>query len=187
VISTWRRGREILFERLRPGAIPIEPFLASIAVHPPQRVPGTAVFLTAGREGVPHAMLHNLSHNKVLHERVVLLTVMTEDVPYVPDEQRIEIAEMGEGFYRMSVRYGFKDEPDLPAALQLPNTLGLEFSLMETSFFLSRQTIVPTKAPGMALWREKLFAAMSRNAASATEFFRIPTNRVVELGTQIEI
>jgi KUP system potassium uptake protein len=187
VISTWRRGREILFERLRPGAIPIEPFLASIAIHPPQRVPGTAVFLTAGREGVPHAMLHNLSHNKVLHERVVLLTVMTEDVPYVPEGDRLEIADMGEGFYRMSVRYGFKDDPDLPAALQLPNALGLEFSLMETSFFLSRQTIVPTKAPGMALWREKLFAAMSRNAASATEFFRIPTNRVVELGTQIEI
>jgi KUP system potassium uptake protein len=187
VISTWRRGREILFERLRPGAIPIEPFLASIAIHPPQRVPGTAVFLTAGREGVPHAMLHNLSHNKVLHERIVLLTVMTEDVPYVPDENRLDIFEMGEGFYRMSVRYGFKDEPDLPAVLQLPNALGLEFSLMETSFFLSRQTIVPTKAPGMALWREKLFAAMSRNATSATEFFRIPTNRVVELGTQIEI
>ncbi len=187
VISTWRRGREILFERLRPGAIPIEPFLASIAIHPPQRVPGTAVFLTAGREGVPHAMLHNLSHNKVLHERVVLLTVMTEDVPYVTDENRLEIDDMGEGFYRMSVRYGFKDEPDLPAALQLPNTLGLEFSLMETSFFLSRQTIVPTKAPGMAMWREKLFATMSRNASSATEFFRIPTNRVVELGTQIEI
>jgi len=117
----------------------------------------------------------------------VLLTVMTEDVPYVPDENRLDIVEMGEGFYRMSVRYGFKDEPDLPAALQLPNALGLEFSLMETSFFLSRQTIVPTKAPGMALWREKLFAAMSRNATSATEFFRIPTNRVVELGTQIEI
>ncbi len=187
VISTWRRGREILFERLRPGAIPIEPFLASIAIHPPQRVPGTAVFLTAGREGVPHAMLHNLSHNKVLHERVILLTVTTEDVPYVPDANRLEVATMGEGFYRMTVRYGFKDEPDLPVALQLPNALGLEFSLMETSFFLSRQTIVPTKAPGMALWREKLFAAMSRNAASATEFFRIPTNRVVELGTQIEI
>ncbi|MEO8039388.1 MAG: potassium transporter Kup [Betaproteobacteria bacterium] len=187
VISTWRRGREILFERLRPGAIPIEPFLASIAIHPPQRVPGTAVFLTAGREGVPHAMLHNLSHNKVLHERVILLTVTTEDVPYVSDANRLEVATMGEGFYRMTVRYGFKDEPDLPVALQLPNALGLEFSLMETSFFLSRQTIVPTKAPGMALWREKLFAAMSRNAASATEFFRIPTNRVVELGTQIEI
>jgi KUP system potassium uptake protein len=187
LISTWRRGRELLYDRLRPGAIPLEPFLASIALHPPTRVPGTAVFLTAGREGVPHAMLHNLNHNKVLHERVVLLTVQTEDVPYVPDAQRIEFADLGAGFYRATVHYGFKDEPDLPAALQLPNALGLQFDMMETSFFLSRQTIVPTKAPGMALWREKLFAAMSRNSVSATEFFRIPTNRVVELGTQVEI
>ncbi|MFN8753534.1 MAG: potassium transporter Kup [Betaproteobacteria bacterium] len=187
VISTWRRGRELLFDRLRPGAIPVEPFLASITAHPPQRVPGTAVFLTAGREGVPHAMLHNLSHNKVLHERVVLLTVLTENVPYVEDAHRVEVSELGAGFYRMSVRYGFKDDPDLPRALTLPNALGLEFEMMETSFFLSRQTIVPTRAPGMALWREKLFAALSRNSGSATEFFHIPTNRVVELGTQIEI
>jgi KUP system potassium uptake protein len=187
VISTWRRGRELLFDRLRPGAIPIEPFLASITAHPPQRVPGTAVFLTAGREGVPHAMLHNLNHNKVLHERVVLLTVLTENVPYVDDANRLEVAELGAGFYRMTVRYGFKDEPDLPKALTLPNALGLQFEMMETSFFLSRQTIVPTRAPGMPLWREKLFAALSRNSGSATEFFRIPTNRVVELGTQIEI
>ncbi|MCA3129660.1 MAG: potassium transporter Kup [Rhodocyclaceae bacterium] len=187
VISTWRRGRELLFDRLRPGAIPVEPFLASITAHPPQRVPGTAVFLTAGREGVPHAMLHNLSHNKVLHERVVLLTVLTENVPYVEDAHRVEVSELGAGFYRMSGRYGFKDDPDLPRALTLPNALGLEFEMMETSFFLSRQTIVPTRAPGMALWREKLFAALSRNSGSATEFFHIPTNRVVELGTQIEI
>lgn len=187
IISTWRRGREILFERLRPGAIPLEPFLESIEAHPPQRVPGTAIFLTAGREGVPHALLHNLNHNKVLHERIVLLTVLTEDVPYVSDDQRIEISELGTGFYRMSVHFGFKDEPDLPRALSLKNSLGLEFEMMQTSFFLSRQTIVPTDAPGMALWREKLFATMSRNASSATEFFRIPTNRVVELGTQIEM
>ncbi|MBK8016234.1 MAG: potassium transporter Kup [Betaproteobacteria bacterium] len=186
-ISTWRRGREILFARLRPGAIPLEPFIDSLAISPPPRVEGTAVFLTAGKEGVPHALLHNLNHNKVLHERVVLLTVITEDVPFVPESQRLEGASLGHDFYRLTVRYGFKDEPDLPAALQLPNTLGLEFQMMTTSFFLSRQTIVPTNAPGMALWREKLFAAMSRNAGSATDFFRIPTNRVVELGTQIEI
>ena len=187
VISTWRRGRELLLDRLRPGAIPMEPFLASITAHPPQRVPGTAVFLTAGREGVPPAMLHNLNHNKVLHERVVLLTVLTENVPWVDDAHRLELMELGAGFYRMTVRYGFKDEPDLPRALALPNALGLSFEMMETSFFLSRQTIVPTRAPGMPLWREKLFAALSRNSGSATEFFRIPTNRVVELGTQIEI
>jgi KUP system potassium uptake protein len=187
LIATWRQGRALLFSRLKPGAIPIEPFLDSIAAHPPTRVEGTAIFLTAGREGVPHALLHNLNHNKVLHERVVLLTVTTEDVPYVSDAQRIEISTLGSEFYRMTVRFGFKDEPNLPVALQLPNKLGMSFSMMETSFFLSRQTIVPTGEPGMALWREKLFAAMSRNAASATDFFQIPTNRVVELGTQIEI
>ena len=187
VIATWRKGRELLFERLRPGAIPIEPFIGSIAVHPPVRIEGTAIFLTAGREGVPHALLHNLNHNKVLHERVILLTVVTEDVPFVPDAQRIEMEDLGHAFYRMTVRFGFKDDPDLPAALDLPNPMGMTFSLMETSFFLSRQTIVPTRSAGMALWREKLFAAMSRNSASATDFFHIPTNRVVELGTQIEI
>ncbi|MBI1394546.1 MAG: potassium transporter Kup [Betaproteobacteria bacterium] len=187
LISTWRRGRELLFTQLRPGAIPLEPFVASVMVSPPTRVEGTAVFLTAGREGVPHALLHNLNHNKVLHERIVLLTVVTEDVPYVPDDQRLETESLGSDFYRITVHYGFKDEPDLPAALQLPNDLGFKFDMMTTSFFLSRQTIVPTRAPGMALWREKLFATMSRNAGTVTDFFQIPTNRVVELGTQVEI
>ena len=187
LLATWRRGREILFARMGPSAIPLEPFIHSLSVSPPPRVEGTAVFLTASREGVPHALLHNLNHNKVLHERVVLLTVVTEDVPYVPDQQRLDAEALGGDFYRVVVHYGFKDAPDLPAALQLPNPLGLEFPLMSTSFFLSRQTIVPTPNPGMALWREKLFAIMSRNAGSATDFFRIPTNRVVELGTQVEI
>jgi KUP system potassium uptake protein len=187
LLSTWKRGRELLFERLRPGAIALEPFIHSITEHPPLRVPGTAVFLTATREGVPHALLHNLNHNKVLHDRVVLLTVRAEDIPHVPDAQRVEIDPLGHEFYRMTVRYGFKDEPDLPRALELASGKGLDFSLMETSFFLSRQTLVPTQAHGMALWREKLFAAMSRNAASATAFFKIPTNRVVELGTRIEL
>jgi KUP system potassium uptake protein len=187
LLSTWKRGREILFAKLRPGAIPLEPFIKSITEHPPLRVPGTAVFLTASQEGVPHALLHNLNHNKVLHERVVLLTVRAEDIPHVADEQRIEVAPLGHDFYRVTVHYGFKDEPDLPRALELCTGKGLEFSMMETSFFLSRQTLVPTAEPGMALWREKLFSAMSRNAASATVFFKIPTNRVVELGTRIEI
>ncbi len=187
LLSTWRRGREILFGQIQPGAIPLAPFLTSVTAHPPTRVEGTAVFLTTGREGVPHALLHNLNHNKVLHERIVLLTVITEDVPYVPDSQRLEVEPLGGDFYRIALHYGFKDDPDVPAALALPNKLGLEFEMMTTSFFMSRQTIVPTQARGMALWREKLFAAMSRNAGSATDFFRIPTNRVVELGTQIEI
>ncbi|MCW5622538.1 MAG: KUP/HAK/KT family potassium transporter, partial [Burkholderiales bacterium] len=190
LLSTWKRGREILFERLRPGAIALQPFIDSIAVHPPQRVPGTAVFLTAAQEGVPHALLHNLNHNKVLHERVVLLTVRVEDIPHVGDAQRIEIEDLGDDFHRMIVHYGFKDDPDLPRALELCGERhGMEFSLLETSFFLSRQTLVPTESQetGMALWREKIFAAMSRNAASATVFFKIPANRVVELGTRIEL
>jgi KUP system potassium uptake protein len=189
LLSTWKRGREILFARLRPGAIPLEPFIKSITEHPPARVPGVAVFLTASQEGVPHALLHNLNHNKVLHERVVLVTVRSEDIPHVSDAQRVDVEPLGHEFYRVTVHYGFKDEPDLPAALELAaGKQGLEFNMLETSFFLSRQTLVPTTATaGMALWREKLFAVMSRNASSATVFFKIPTNRVVELGTRIEL
>ncbi len=189
VMSTWKRGREILFERLRPGAIALQPFIKSLMLSPPVRVPGTAVFLTASQEGVPHALLHNLNHNKVLHERVVMLTVRAEDIPHVADAQRIEIQDLGDDFYGMLVRYGFKDEPDLPAALELARAKGMEFNMLETSFFLSRQTLVPieSRGMGMALWREKIFAAMSRNASSATAFFKIPTNRVVELGTRIEL
>jgi KUP system potassium uptake protein len=188
MLSTWKRGREILFAKLHPGAIPLEPFIKSITEHPPLRVPGTAVFLTASQEGVPHALLHNLNHNKVLHERVVLLTVRSEDIPHVPDSQRIDVVPLGHDFFRVTVHYGFKDEPDLPEALEGCKCRGLEFSMMETSFFLSRQTLVPMPdEPGMAFWREKLFAAMSRNATSATVFFKIPSNRVVELGTRIEL
>jgi KUP system potassium uptake protein len=187
LLATWRKGREILFARTRPGAIPLEPFIQSIAVHPPTRVPGTAVFLTTSQEGVPHALLHNLNHNKVLHERILLLTVVTEEVPRVPDAERVEVEPKEAGFYRMKVRYGFKDDPDIPRALELAALQGLQFEPMETSYFLSRETLIPTVAPGMALWREKLFVTMARNSGSATAYFKLPTNRVVELGTQIEI
>jgi KUP system potassium uptake protein len=188
LLSTWKRGREILFERLRPEAIPIAPFIKSITDRPPVRVPGTGIFLTASQGTVPRSMLHNLNHNKVLHERVVLLTVSSEDVPYVSDERRADVDPLGYEFYRVTAHYGFKDEPDVPEALaQAAKHLGIEFNMMNTSFFLSRQTLVPTLAPGMALWREKLFAAMSRNAANDTAFFKIPANRVVELGTWIEL
>ena len=187
LLVTWKRGRQLLMERLSPGAIPLEPFIQSVTAHPPTRVPGTAVFLTAASEGVPHALLHNLNHNKVLHERIVLLTVSTIDIPHVPDEERIEIEPLGSDFYRAVVRYGFKDDPDVPLALKLSGAKGFKFEMMETSFFLSRQTLIPKVGPGMALWREKLFALMSRNASSATTFFKIPANRVVELGTRIEL
>ncbi len=187
LLVTWKRGRLLLMERLSPGSIPIEPFIQSVTAHPPTRVPGTAVFLTAASEGVPHALLHNLNHNKVLHERIVLLTVSTIDIPHVPDEERIDVQSLGTDFYRLIVRYGFKDEPDVPRALELASVKGFKFEMMETSFFLSRQTLIPKVGPGMALWQEKLFALMSRNASSATTFFKIPANRVVELGTRIEL
>jgi KUP system potassium uptake protein len=187
LLVTWKRGRQLLMERLSPGSIPIEPFIQSVTSHPPTRVPGTAVFLTAAAEGVPHALLHNLNHNKVLHERIVLLTVSTSDIPHVPDQERIEVHSLGTDFYRAVVRYGFKDDPDVPRALELASAHGFKFEMMETSFFLSRQTLIPKVGPGMALWQEKLFALMSRNASSATTFFKIPANRVVELGTRIEL
>ena len=187
LLSTWKRGRELLLKKMHSTAIALEPFLASIANHPPLRVPGTAVFLTASAEGVPHAMLHNLIHNKVLHERVILLTVITEDVPHVPDIDHVEVQPLGNNFYRLIMRFGFKDEPDIPATLMMCDTYALDFNMMETSFFLSRETVIPTVAPGMALWREKLFVSMSRNAGSVTAYFKIPTNRVVELGTQVEL
>ncbi len=187
LFTTWYRGRQVLMQQLAPGAIGIEPFVNSITQHPPTRVPGTAVFLTTATEGVPHALLHNLNHNKVLHERILLLTVLTEEVPHVDDEERIEVAPLSAEFFRVIVRYGFKDQPDVPAALELGKAHGLDVKMMETSFFLSRQTLVPKLGKDMALWREKIFALMSRNASSATGFFNIPANRVVELGTRVEL
>ncbi len=187
VLSTWKRGRQILLQSLKIGAIALEPFIQGLVAHPPARVTGTAVFLTANREGVPHALLHNLAHNKVLHERVIFLTVLTEDEPYVPTEKRMQVTDMGNGFYRLYAHFGFKDEPDVPAALAACQRFGLEFNMMQTSFFLSRETIISTGIPGMAPWREHLFIAMARNAESAMSFFKIPTNRVIELGSQVEI
>jgi len=187
LMSTWKRGREIVFERLHTNEIALQPFLDGIAKHPPTRVPGTAVFMTAQPEGVPHALLHNLAHNKVLHERVALLTVVTEDVPWVSEARRLTVQPLGNNFYRITIRYGFKDDTDIPLALHLCTDHGIECNMMETSFFLSRETLIPTIAPGMALWRERLFASMARNAGAAMAFFKIPTNRVVELGTQIEL
>ena len=187
LLSTWKLGREILAERLTELAIAIEPFLESISRHPPTRVSGTAVFLTTKFEGVPHAMMHNLKHNKVLHERVVLLTVIFQDIPHIDDSERIEIWPLGNNFFKLFVIYGFKDETNIPAALELCAALGLEFNMMDTSFFLSRETLIPTNEPGMALWREKLFVSMARNAGSVSTYFQIPTNRVIELGTQVEL
>ncbi len=188
MLSTWKRGRSLLKRQLQEHALNLKDFVHSLSTYPPTRVEGTAIYLTPNADTVPHALLHNLKHNKVLHERVVFLSAQTADVPYVPSDQGIELRPMEEGIYLLHVRFGFKDEPDIQRLLKDCERLsGLEFHLMETSFFLARQTIVPSKIPGMALWREVLFSWMSRNAQEASDYFRIPPNRVVELGTQIEI
>ena len=151
------------------------------------RVPGTAVFMTTAPNGVPHALLHNLKHNKVLHERVLLLTVRIEDVPYVDEGVGLDLTDLGSGFYRLILRFGFMQESDVPAALAKVRQCGPAFKMMDTSFFLARQTLIPSPRPGMAIWREHLFAWMMRNAESAMDFFKLPPNRVVELGSQVEI
>ena len=189
-MTTWRRGREILFERLRASTVPLEPFLESLFRDVPQRVPGTAVFLTATPEVAPHALLHNLYHNRVLHERVVFLTVTVKDVPTVPPGERVSVHELPQQCYRVTLAFGFMDQPDVWGSLSgLCPAKGLEFDLMQTSFFLSRQIVVPSEgaAGGMAMWRERLFATQTRISGSAVEYFNIPTNRVIELGTQVEI
>jgi KUP system potassium uptake protein len=186
LLTTWSRGRKLMQDRMREAAMPIPVFIDS-AASTATRVAGTAVFMTSTESGVPHALLHNLKHNKVLHERIILLTVKIEDVPYVSDANRCTLDDLGNGFHRMILRYGFMDEPDVPAALMGVHSCGPKFKMMETSFFLSRQTLLPSARPGMPIWREQLFSWMLRNAESAMEFFRLPTNRVVELGSQIEI
>ncbi len=187
LMTTWKRGREILAQRQQAQSITLKPFLAGLASHPPLRVPGTAVFLTTNLDNVPHAMLHNLVHNKVIHETVLFLTVKIKDEPWVDDADRILLEVLGDEFYRVTVNYGFKDGPDLPMALAGVKIRGVALNLMETSFFLSRETLITTAMPGMAPWREKLFVSMARNGSSATAFFHIPTNRVIELGTQVEL
>jgi len=189
IMITWRQGRSIMFRRLKASSVPLKPFLDSLFVDPPQRVPGTAIFLTATPEATPHALLHNLNHNKVLHERVVFLTAELTDEPWVPFQERVKLSKLGHGCWRMTVRYGFMNEPDIAQTLEIAGTLGLEFDMMTTSFFLSRETVVPVAANAseMSLWREKLFAMMARNAGSAADYFKLPTNRVIELGTKVEI
>ncbi|MEG3150375.1 potassium transporter Kup [Sphingomonas sp. ZT3P38] len=185
-LTTWSKGRQLMIDRMREAAMPIKVFIQSAATSA-TRVPGTAVFMTSSPEGVPHALLHNLKHNKVLHERVILLTVKIMDAPYLPESERFVLEDLGDGFHRMILRYGFIEEPDVPVALSRVHQCGADFRMMDTSFFLARQTLLPSARPGMMIWREKLFAWMLRNAESAMEFFRLPTNRVVELGSQLEI
>jgi KUP system potassium uptake protein len=185
-LTTWSRGRALMQERLRDSSMPMEVFIKSAAAAA-TRVPGTAVFMTTSPVGVPQALLHNLKHNKILHERIMILTVVIDEVPYVSDEDRIGVRDLGGGFYRILVRYGFMQEIDIPAVLKKVENCGPKLKMMETSFFLSRQTLLASDKPGMAIWREHLFSWMMRNAESAMDFFKLPTNRVVELGSQVEI
>ncbi|HKK27782.1 MAG TPA: potassium transporter Kup [Gemmatimonadota bacterium] len=186
-MTTWARGRDILAERIHAGVLPVTNLLEDLDRGGIPRVPGTAVFMYKNPAGVPPALLHNLKHNKVLHERVILLTVRTEEIPYVDEEDRATAEDLGRGLYRVVLRWGFAEDPDVPAGLRSLRLGDWDFRLSETSFFLGRENLLPTRKPGMAMWREHLFAFMSRNARGATSFFRIPPNRVVELGAQVEI
>lgn len=186
LLTTWSRGRELMRERLDEASLPLQIFIES-ACKSATRVKGTAVFMTSTPDGVPPALLHNLKHNKVLHERIVLLTVKIRNIPIVPDEERCAMADLGHGFHRLVLKFGFMQETDVATALQQASMCGGAFKMMDTSFFLARQTLLPSDRPGMAVWREHLFSWMLRNATSAMDFFRLPPNRVVELGSQVEI
>ena len=188
LLRTWRRGRELLYQKIRKGGIDLDTFLPGLMLAPPVRVPGTAVFLIAQQGMVPQALLHNLKHNKVLHERNVFLTVKTLNVPYAPKDDRLRIDPIGDEFHRVTIRFGFMETPDVPLALMRScDQGGIHFDPMDTTYFASRETVVASKRGGMPVWRDKLFAVMHRNAAPATGFFHIPGNRLVELGSQVEI
>ena len=187
LMTTWKRGRGILNERLQTGSLPFESFIATLGPEQAQRVPSTAVFMSRNPEATPAALLHNLKHNMVLHERIILLTVLSEEIPEVPPEERVEVQDLGKGFYRVIARYGFIQNPEIPDVLAAARAQGLDLDPMKTSFFLSRENLLPSPKPDMPLWREKLFAFLSKNALRPTDFFRIPPNRVVELGMQVRL
>jgi KUP system potassium uptake protein len=188
LLTTWKRGRVVLASRMQDRSVSREVFLENLAQHPPHRVPGTAVFMFSNVKDTPPALLHNLKHNKVLHERVVFLAVITQEVPTVNPSERVEVESLGHGFWQVKLNYGFMEDVDIPAALATINYDGLTFKPLDTTYFLGRETLIARRnAAGMALWREKLFAVMSQNARSATTYFRLPPNRVVELGAQVEL
>jgi KUP system potassium uptake protein len=187
LMTTWKTGRRVLADRLRRSTVPLRPFLKGLALEPVVRVPGIAVFMYSNPHGVPPALLHNLKHNRVLHETVIILTVETQEIPRVPASERLEVVPLDHGFYRVILRYGFMEEPDVPLELARVRLPGLQLDMHQVSYFLSRETLLATAHPGMWIWREKLFAWMTRNARPATSYFNLPPNRVVELGMQVEI
>ncbi|HSH53469.1 MAG TPA: KUP/HAK/KT family potassium transporter, partial [Methylotenera sp.] len=185
LMITWKTGRSLLYQHLKNEAMALDPFIEAVGAHPPARVPGTALFLTPNSEGVPHAMLHNLKHNKVLHERVVILTVRFLDFPHSPEEERVEVETLPHDFYRVTVRYGFKDEPDLPRDLLLCAEYGLVLEAMDSSFFIGKEILIASEKNEMAYWRKKIFIGLFRSAETITNQFKLPPNRVVELGSQV--
>jgi KUP system potassium uptake protein len=187
IMMTWKDGRRLMNKKLQADAIDLNSFLESVFISPPARVPGTAVFLTAATGTVPNAMLHNLKHNKVLHDVNLFVTVVNHEIPWIGMEKRLEIEPLGHDCWQVVVNYGFKNDPDLPRALSLTTRFGFVLEPMTTSYFLSRDTIAPTLGGGMAPWREKLFAQMHLNASGAADFLNLPSNSVVELGSKIEI
>jgi KUP system potassium uptake protein len=187
VMTTWKKGRRILNERIQSEARPLEEFLQEIARRPPTRVSGTAIFMNGNASRTPPALLHNLEHNKVLHQRVLFLTVKTRQVPFVSSDNRVETESLGNGFHRLKVYYGFMEDPDIPKVLQGVQMPELAYDPKDTTYFLGRETIIASRRPGMALWREKIFSLISQNATSATAYFCLPPDRVVEMGEQIEI
>ena len=187
LMTTWKRGREILAKRMLEKTVPLKMLLADLAAEPPIRVPGTAVFMYGTADHTPPALVHNLAHNKVLHEKVVFLTVVTEDVPHVDPGERVTIKHIGKGFHTVVARYGFMDDPDIDDVLGACQTQSLDIRMEGTTFFLGRETLIASDRPGMPEWREQLFAFMSRNALRATAFFKIPANQVFEVGTQVEL
>ncbi|MCA0244741.1 MAG: potassium transporter Kup [Proteobacteria bacterium] len=187
LMTTWKQGRHLMSERLREEAIELPAFLESLFISPPQRVDGTAVFLSAEKGATPFALLHNLKHNKVLHEQNLFVSVQNHEVPWIGFNKRVEIESLGHDCWQVVLHFGFKNEPDVPEALKLVQGRGINLDDMQTSYFLSRDQVIPTLRGGMALWREKLFASMHRNAGAAADFLSLPTNRIVELGSKVEI
>lgn len=187
LMTTWKRGRSLLYKQLESEAMELRTFIEAIGYHPPTRVEGTAVFMTPNPNGVPHALLHNLKHNKVLHNQVVLATVSIGDVPYVPEIERIQVEHLNNGFHRVRVRYGFKDQPDLPRDMEACAAYGLNMDMMDTSFFIGKETLIAKTHSEMSAWREKLFMTMFRNADSVSNYFKLPPNRVVEVGSQVTL
>ncbi|MCZ8252164.1 MAG: potassium transporter Kup [Hylemonella sp.] len=187
VMATWRRGRELLLDNIREGDPELLPFVRGLSNDRIQRVPRTAVYTVANPDTVPQALMHNLKHNAVLHERNIILTAVFHDVPWVPDAERVQVTPLVSGFWKVQVNYGFQDQPDIPKALELCQEQGLAINLFETSYFLSREIVVPTRGRGMARWREVLFTWMSRNAGNVADYFRLPNNCVIELGTRVQI